>query len=87
MLDEDPSEDHYEGDTMGTRPPFRMSDPRPSTNRSSLCSLLSQTGLDNLQTWARDTSVESCLEYVPSEERLYLSTSKREVDIFKMYSV
>jgi hypothetical protein len=82
MLNEDPAEEHSEGDTMGTRPPFRMSDPRPSANLSSLCSLLSQTGLDNLQMWAQDTNIESRLEYVPSEERLYLSTSEREVDIF-----
>lgn len=82
MLNADPSEDHFEGDTMGTPPPFRMSDPRPSTNRTSLCSLLSQTGLDNLQMWAQDTNIDSRLEYVPSEERLYLSTSEREVDIF-----
>ncbi len=82
MLIEDPSEDYSEGETMGTRPPFRMSDPRPSTNRSSLCSLLSQTGLDNLQLWAREATVESSLEYVPGKERLYLSTSEREVDIF-----
>jgi hypothetical protein len=32
--------------------------------------------------WAQDTNIESRLEYVPSEERLYLSTSEREVDIF-----
>jgi hypothetical protein len=78
MFTVNPAEYPSVGDTMGTRSLSRPSEFPRRTTTIPLCSLLSQTRLDNLNVGMHDASGASNFEYAAGKASLSLTAHVRE---------
>ena len=78
MFTSKPSEYSCEGDTMGTPSPSRRSEQTKRATTVPLCSLLSQSRVDNLPMWMHVAARALIFECVGCLARLSLNTDARE---------